>query len=41
VVRILDWFKVVFIFAYIFNIFARKLKIRYQSPNDEKCMEPP
>jgi hypothetical protein len=31
--------KVVFIFAYIFNIFARKLKIRYQSPNDEKCME--
>jgi hypothetical protein len=33
--------KVVFIFAYIFNIFARKLKIWYQSPNDEKCMELP
>jgi hypothetical protein len=33
--------KVVFIFAYIFNIFARKLNIRYQSPDDEKCMEPP
>jgi hypothetical protein len=34
--------KKLYLFLHIFfNIFARKLKVRYQSPNDEKCMEPP
>ena len=33
--------KKLYLFLYIFNIFARKLKIRYQFPDDEKCMEPP